>query len=251
MQDKVRQNLTLLMEYITQKGFVSVQQLMDDHHLSKSTANRYLNALEEEGKIQRRYGSVIAVTSEPAYIMNMGDSPYFLEQSRIGHYAATLIEDRDVVFVGTGKTCFELYRNLNAQELTVFTNSALCAVYRNREVQTLHMLGGEVLDDGVVLGSMGIANLSQINPDKIFFSAAAMSSRYEIQYRYDVERQYIETLMSMRGKKYLLLDSSKLDKQSPFYLDCLRYVQTLIVDNGIKPTAREDIQALGVEVIVV
>ena len=82
MQDKVRQNLTVLMEYITQKGFVSVQQLMEDQKLSKSTANRYLNALEEDGKIQRRYGSVIAVTAEPAYIMNMGDSPCFLEIGR-------------------------------------------------------------------------------------------------------------------------------------------------------------------------
>lgn len=251
MQDKVRQNLTVLMEYITQKGFVSVQQLMEDQKLSKSTANRYLNALEEDGKIQRRYGSVIAVTAEPAYIMNMGDSPCFLEQSRIGHYAAGLVEDGDVVFVGTGRTCFELYRNLNAQELTVFTNSALCAVYRNRSIQTLHMLGGEVLDDGVVLGSMGISNLSQINPGKIFFSAAAIGRQYEIQYRYDVERQYIETLMSMRGQKYLLLDSSKLDKQSPFYLDCLRQVHTLIVDEGIQKGARRDIQALGVDVIVV
>ena len=55
----------------------------------------------------------------------------------------------------------------------------------------------------------------------------------------------------MRGKKYLLLDSSKLDKQSPFYLNCLQHIQTLIVDDGIQPAAREDIQALGIEVIVV
>ena len=55
----------------------------------------------------------------------------------------------------------------------------------------------------------------------------------------------------MRGQKYLLLDSSKLDKQSPFYLDCLRQVHTLIVDEGIQKGARRDIQALGVDVIVV
>ena len=251
MQEKVRHQLAQLLDYIVQQGFVPVGQIMEELGLSKSTANRYLNVLEADKKVRRLYGGVMACTPAQGGLALLNAAPNHSELARIGRYAADLVEDNDVIFVGTGMTCFELYRCLRAKNLTVFTNSIYCAAHRNPDVARLYVLGGEALDDNVILGSLCIENMAKINPSKIFFSASGINENYEIQYQYDVERQYLETLTAMRGEKICLVDSSKLNKQSVFNFNGLYSVQTLITDIKMSPEDIENIQTRGTHVITV
>ncbi|WP_343250705.1 DeoR/GlpR family DNA-binding transcription regulator [Diplocloster hominis] len=251
MQEKVKRQMDLVLEYIAARDFVPVQKLMSDLDMSKSTVNRYLKYLEAEHKVRRMYGGVTASVGKPETCNPPASSGSDSPRIRIGKQAATMAEDHDIIFVGTGKTCFELYKSLEAHDLIVFTNNIYCAAYRNPNVSHIYILGGEVFDANVVLGSLGIENLSKINPNKIFFSASAINDRFEIQYNYDVERQYIETLMDMEGKKIFLINSAKQNRQSPFKIDCLGGIDAFVTDIPISSEDQERFRSLNTVIIPV
>lgn len=251
MQDKVRHQMDVMMNYITGKGLVPVQQLISELGLSKSTVSRYLNHLEQEGKVRRMYGGVSACISEELPVPAVPGDQQDSVRKRIGSRAAELVEDNDIIFVGTGRTCFELYRSLKGHDIVVFTNNIYCAAYQNPSVSHVYILGGEVFDGNVVLGSLGIENLSKINPGKIFFSASAINPRFEIQYKQDVERQYIETLMQMEGKKIFLVNRAKQDRQCPFKMDCLSMLDAFVTDIEMTAEREELFARLGTEVLSV
>lgn len=253
MQQKVRSQMNRILELVADRGFVPVQQIMTELGMSKSTVNRYLKNLEQEQKIHRMYGGVSVCKNEkkeePCSSSLLSDQD--LIRRRIGSRAAELVEDNDIIFVGTGKTCFELYKNLTAHNLTVFTNSVYCAACRNPNVDHVYILGGEVFEENIVLGSLGIENLSKINPRKIFFSASAINEHFEIQYNYDVERQYIETLLGMEGKKVFLINGAKQKCQSPFKIDCMAEIDAFVTDMDISRTEEKFFRSLETELITV
>lgn len=252
MRDKVRRQMDLLLEYLKGRGLVPVTELVEGLELSKSTVNRYLNELERTGQVHRAYGGVALAEEETAgSAPASGGREREAVLARIGRRAAGLVEDGDAVFVGTGRTCFELYRSLRGRDLVVFTNNIYCAAYQNPAVSQVFILGGEVLEGNVVLGSQGIANLAHISPSKIFFSASAINEQLEVQYNYDIERQYIEILMGMGGKKVFLMDRAKVGRQSPFKIDCIRSVDAFVTN--IVPTAEQEelLRQQGTELIPV
>ncbi|WP_130870603.1 DeoR/GlpR family DNA-binding transcription regulator [Intestinimonas massiliensis (ex Afouda et al. 2020)] len=251
MQDKVRRQLDQLLEYLKGKDMVPIGALMEQFGWSKSSANRYLKSLEEEGKVLRMYGGVCLAGDRQETSGQAAAPRTPPELARIGRRAAELVEDGDIIFVGTGRTCFELYRNISAKNVVVFTNNIYCAACQNPNVAHVYILGGEVFDGNVVLGSLGIANLSQINPGKIFFSASAVNERFEIQYNYDLERQYIQTLMGMEGKKVMLMNRAKLGRQSPFKIDCLTRLDVFVTDIDMTPQREELFRQASTQVLSV
>ena len=116
----------LLLEYT----HVDVSSLCAFLHVSPATVRRDLYALEQEGFLIKTYGGAVlnGGGEEGAYLKNAAD-PYELQRKTLAAFAVNLIEDGDVVFLGSGATCTHMARQLRVRNrLNVVTCSLSVAL---------------------------------------------------------------------------------------------------------------------------
>ena len=109
----------------TRQGRLSVTEIVEQFSISEATARRDLELLASQGKAQRVHGGAIAVEQAPPELpIPEHESEQSEEKTRIGREAASLVTDKETVFLGSGTTVLEVARNLrDRKNLTVITNS--------------------------------------------------------------------------------------------------------------------------------
>jgi DeoR/GlpR family transcriptional regulator of sugar metabolism len=114
-----------ILSLLTRQRRLSVTEIVKQFSISEATARRDRESLASQGKAQRVYGGVIAVEQPPPELPILErDSEQPEEKSRIGRADASLIADKETVFLGSGTTVLEAARNLrDCKNLTVITNS--------------------------------------------------------------------------------------------------------------------------------
>jgi len=99
-------------EYLMSHRKACVKDLSKELHASDATIRRDLRELAEENGFQRTRGGIMLDESRPELSV-MQRSHYQAEQkSLIGKKAAELVQDGEVVFLGSGSTTIEVARNL-------------------------------------------------------------------------------------------------------------------------------------------
>ena len=113
-----------LTRLIGRMGRLSVAQICEQFNISETTARRDLEALSAQGFIQRVHGGAIlvrkAAPEEPILRRSHEQEP---EKERIGRVAATLVQDGETVFLGSGTTVLQVAQLLVTRDITVITKS--------------------------------------------------------------------------------------------------------------------------------
>src|SRR5512142_1258599 len=114
-----------ILSLLEQQGRLSVAEIVQQFSISEATARRDLETLASQGKAQRVHGGVISVEQAPPELPILDrEREQTDEKSRIGRAAASLVTDKETVFLGSGTTVLEVARNLrDRKHLTVITNS--------------------------------------------------------------------------------------------------------------------------------
>lgn len=102
-----------ILSLLTQQGRLSVTEIVRQFSISEATARRDLESLASQGKAQRVHGGVIAVEQAPPELPILErEGEQSEEKTRIGRAAASLVADKETVFLGSGTTVLEVARNL-------------------------------------------------------------------------------------------------------------------------------------------
>jgi DeoR/GlpR family transcriptional regulator of sugar metabolism len=114
-----------ILSLLERQGRLSVAEIVQQFSISEATARRDLESLSVQGKAQRVHGGVISVDQAPPELPILErEREQADEKIRIGRAAASLVADRETVFLGSGTTVLEVARNLrDRKHLTVITNS--------------------------------------------------------------------------------------------------------------------------------
>jgi DeoR family transcriptional regulator, aga operon transcriptional repressor len=117
-----------ILSLLTRQGRLSVTEIVNQFSISEATARRDIESLASQGKAQRVHGGVVAVEQAPPELPILErEREQQEEKTRIGRAAASLISEKETVFLGSGTTMLEVARNLrHHKNLTVITNSLLC-----------------------------------------------------------------------------------------------------------------------------
>lgn len=96
-----------ILELVEKNKSVSMQNLMEELHISESTVRRDLNMLDEQGRLNRVRGG--AMMRDSSYHTKDDDISHRKlihqeEKRKIARYAASLIEPDDFVFWMPGRT---------------------------------------------------------------------------------------------------------------------------------------------------
>ena len=246
-----------ILEKLNIERSISVKDICGELSVSFPTIRNDLEVLEQSGHIIRTFGG--AILNEQGNQGNKNDAhendsnviPYGFRISRhhdnkvrIGHIAASLVSDCDIIFLDAGTTVFQILDGIVAkktEKLVVLTNSLNVCTYLMTMQNIVHnLMGGSVRP--VSMATVGFRTIDEIKRcrvNKAFLGADGMNAEgFTVQ---DInEAMTKQAMMEIAAEKYLLADSSKIN--NPTFIEVAKFesLDAVITENGIFRIDREN-----------
>ena len=254
-----------IVEWVQRDGYVRVASLAAHFGISQMSARRDLEALSQQGLIQRSQGAAVAVQTAglagapPAMgEAEMREQQYetrrrrqILAKQAMARCAAGLLSPEDNIALDVGSTVLTLARELVKQAgIHVFTNHLRVASLLAGSRCVVLMPGGIVRAQELsVCGQQAVEDASRRWFSKVFLGVAGLtqeggfdSSPEDTQ----VKRAYIEHA----DQVILLCDASKFGKRSLVKACALQEIDVLITDAPPPAALASALAEASVEVMV-
>lgn len=153
----------------------------------------------------------------------------------LGRAAAGLVQDGETVVLDSGTTTRCIARHLAARRnlVVVTTSLAVLEELAGSEGVQVRLTGGAYRRSSHDLsGNAVIESLGDINADKVFFGAAALSFRKGVM-NYDAAMP--RAFLHAGKQRILAIDSSKLGLEAVYRLCPVESCDLVITDSGVKP----------------
>jgi DeoR/GlpR family transcriptional regulator of sugar metabolism len=227
---------------------------VEQFSISEATARRDLESLTSQGKVQRVHGGVIAIEQAPPELPILErENEQADEKIRIGRAVASLITDKETVFLGSGTTVLEVARNLrDHRNLTVITNSlpVLNMLAGIKEV-TVIALGGMLRDSELsFIGHITEQALSEVRADKVIIGIRAISLEQGLTNDYLQETLTDRAILKIGREVILAADHTKCGVVSTAFLAPLSAMHTLVTDGGTDVEFINAVKQKAINVIV-
>lgn len=246
----VDQRRDVILEIIESKGFVSLQDLIDEVGASESTVRRDLDHLDRIGQIRRtRGGAAYVGESLTGFDDRKGKATH--EKQQIGRAAAELIESGETVLLDGGTTTLEVARHLAGKNLQVVTNSlpTVNLLVGAANIELVYLGGYVYPKTGVALGQLTVQALKTIHARRLVMSVGGITERGLFNSNsllVETERQ----MMQAADEVIVVADSGKLGHSELAHLCPLGDVDRMVVDSGITDEWRQIVTDHGIELII-
>lgn len=254
---KVQRHIEML-QYITNKGSATIDELLECFAISKATLNRDLNELVKSGNIEKVHGGVVSKVNSGEFEMLIDDKErlHISEKAAIGKTACAMLEDNDTIIIDSGSTMYyfakELAANTKLRNLTVVTNDikvayTLCA---NMNI-TLVMAGGIKHTEGYDLYGDGASQIiDSLNINKCFLATSAFDLNAGVTHTYYNDIVVKKKFMECSEKCILLADSSKDKLVKRFRLCNIDALECIVTDVSIDEVRVNEYSEKGIEVFI-
>lgn len=205
-----------IFEIVCEREFIKFADLKEEMGgIPDSTLKRDLKTMEENGLIKRVHGGAVKLPGLSA--AHMEETPmekksvlYTEEKERIARFAASLVEEQDVIYVDASSTVTPMLRYLEEKPLTVVTSSVYVLKELKSDRHRAIILGGEYnRKSQSVVGSYTETMLSGMYFHKAFVGANGFADPGGIttpDFRESVKKQMI---CKNSDIAYFLMDGSK------------------------------------------
>ncbi|WHY67668.1 DeoR/GlpR family DNA-binding transcription regulator [Neobacillus sp. SuZ13] len=252
------QRRNLIIELLTEKGVVTVNDLTSMLNISAATIRSDLNQMEKQGLLLRTHGGAMLKAEETNKETDQLEKNYEIrekkfraEKQRIGNKALNYIQEGQCILLDASTTCFEFAKYLSETKmrLTVVTSGiATAAMLKENPYLTVIIIGGIVRNtSNSVEGLLGEELLRKINIDLLFTSAYAFNIRDGLSdfSLYEVELKKV--MVSVANKVIVLLDHSKVDKSSIATFARPNEIDIFITDKPVSEEISHFFAANGIE----
>lgn len=232
---------------------LSVAEICEQFNVSEATARRDLDALAEKRIIRRVHGGAVLIrqaTPEEPVLRRSHEQED--EKERIGREAATLVQDGETVFLGSGTTALQVARNLVARKITVITNSLpIINLMSDNENISLIALGGVLRGSELsFIGHITEQALYEVRADKVIIGIPAISLEQGLTNDYLPETLTDRAILNVGRETIIVADHTKCGVVSTAYLAPLAAMRFLVTDDATDPQFIDALRAQGIEVIV-
>ncbi len=240
-----------IVEFLHRHGAVTLQQLAAALRVSLSTLRRDLDALSDEGVVDRTHGGALLrhqqySTFEPEFAAAIELSPH--EKSAIGvAAAASLLPGQSVIF-DSGSTVMEAAKALVARkiEILAITNDLQIAqILGASPLVHVHVFGGQLrAGSNTLVGEQVLAGARAIRADVLFFGAHAVTGDVVSETSPEVAAVK-RVLMQSANSRRLLVDSSKFRPRVFMTVCQLAELNEIVTDDGAPQEELERIRGAG------
>src|SRR4029079_3079209 len=246
-----------ILDLVEKQARVTVEELASRFGVSAVTVRGDLDALSQSGAVVRSHGGALkrvgALQDVP---INVKETLHHGEKVRIGHAAAQLIRDNEIVMLDSGTTTAEVARHikfLKLKSLTVITNALNIAMeLANLPHLRVIMIGGILRQIAYSLvGPHAEHTLRGLNADRLFLGVDGLDPEIGLSTPDVLEAQLNTSMIRASREVIVVADSSKFKRRSLSVIAKLDSVHKVITDDRATPEMVAALQAHGIEVIVV
>lgn len=225
---------TTLVEFLQDKGFVTIDELVNHFEVTPQTIRRDLNQLANEDLIIRHHGGAEATTSTTANTSYQSRKILNLEaKEKIAKELVQIIPNGASLFINIGTTTETIARALlNHKNLNIVTNNIhVATILSAKEDFKVIVAAGEVRHrDGGIIGEATCDFISQFKMDFGIIGISAISndgSLLEFDFR---EVKVAQAIIDSSGSVLLAADNSKFGRSAMVKQGNITQVDHLFTD---------------------
>jgi DeoR/GlpR family transcriptional regulator of sugar metabolism len=225
-----------ILELVQQQGIITISDISRECQISDITARRDLDYLAQMNKIDRIRGGAKPLDIQEREDLNQRFLTHAAqnkeEKEAIGWYAASLIQDGDIVILDAGSTTLQIAKNLVGKKdvTAVVTSILLAQELERRDGITTIITGGTLRSSSTsLLNPLVKQSLSQIYADKVFIGVRGISSTHGYTTSDFADAEVKKMLFNSAKCSYVVADSSKFNRITPAhigYIDEAHYIIT-------------------------
>ncbi|MBQ0081015.1 MAG: DeoR/GlpR transcriptional regulator [Alistipes sp.] len=235
-------------------GFVSVSALSEELKVTSATIRSDLNALEQEHIVIRSHGGAIPASSPVTNLREDEKAKRNMDlKLRIAAEATKLVKSDDSITIACGSTMLAFANALNPQgTLNVLTPSIRIALslVENPNVNVFQ-LGGMI--DSFTYSSHGQyaeKGIEMFHSNKLFFGVEGFDTKVGLSCATIAEADITKKMIQAATQIVVLADSTKFRRRGFCNICSMKDIDILITDDGLDEKAREEIQSLGIKLII-
>jgi DeoR/GlpR family transcriptional regulator of sugar metabolism len=240
---------------VEQRGRVTVTELSEQFEVSEATVRRDLEELDGRGWIQRTHGGAVRIeraTREPPMMQRINESR--IEKQRIGQAAASLVQDGETIFLGSGTTVLEVARHLpQDMRLTVITNSLpVVNELTDRPNVEMIVIGGMLRQTELsMVGHIAEQAVREFRADRVFMGMRAIDARHGFTNDYLPETMTDRAVLDIAPQVIVIADHRKFGRVSSVLVGPVTAAHLVITDGATSPECIAELRELGIEVMQV
>jgi DeoR family fructose operon transcriptional repressor len=243
-----------IQEYLAIHQIIRTADLMDLLDTSEATVRRDLEWLEQKGILERTHGGAILsqrVIFEQEYHQRAQNYPE--EKRRIGEFAASLIEEGDIVFINSGTTASQVLQHIRRDSrITVFTNNVNAALDIGDPGFHFYLTGGEFQSrSNSLAGRFALDNLNLVFANKVILGVDGVSLKHGCTVPTIMEAEVVRKMIDQtKGQVIVVADHSKWGAVSNFPVANIDEIDKLVTDEGFSKSAVEDLKEQSIETLI-
>jgi len=232
---------------------VTVQELCDTFHLAPSTIRKKLADMEKNGLLIRTHGGAISVDANRDEPMDKKSLINIPQKKAIASVAMEFVTNGNTIALGGGSTVAELcVYLLKLKDSLILTDSIIVAnlVMQNHSLEVRINSGIVRGRTGCVVGPNSGDLFSANHADKAFIGCDAFNLEHGACSANILVGEVERNLLMCAREKYILCDSSKLDRDSISPVASLDEITALITDDEADPDYINKLREAGLEVYI-
>lgn len=240
---------------VDEKGRARVGELAARFGVSTVTIRHDLLILESERRLVRTYGGAIAVErNRPELAFAIRERLQRDEKSRIGAFAASLVNDGEGIALDASTTALYLARHLTGrddwQELTVVTNGIrIASELAGHPGIVVLMPGGRVRFEAFsLIGPLGGSIFRKINVQTAFVGAAGLTIESGLSDAMEEEAQIKRSMVAAARQVVAIVDHTKWGRAAAATFCRTDRIDTVITDAAAPADMVEALRRLGIGV---
>ncbi|HXK60189.1 MAG TPA: transcriptional repressor AgaR [Acidobacteriota bacterium] len=245
----------IILEKLNREGRVLVSQLAEELSISPVTVRNDLNSLAREGLVLRAHGG--AVKAESTLLdRQIGEKAqlHTAEKAAIAAKAATFVSSGHCVVLDSGSTTTAVARAIKPlKNLTVITNALNIAVELTDSPGVEIILTGGVLrrNSLSVVGHLAEDVLRGLTADIMFLGVDGIDPQFGYTTPNLLESRVNHQMIRISKETIVVADSSKFGRRSLAVICPVDQARRIITDSGVDPRYVRELEALGIEMIIV
>lgn len=242
---------TQIRDIVDDRGQVTVAELNILLDVSEATVRRDLDELAEAGVVRRTHGGALRVAQaekEPPMLVRKGEQA--AEKARIGRLAATMVEDEQTIFLGSGTTVEAMVPHLTGyRDLTVITNSLpVVNLLQGRSNFDLIVVGGMFRQSELsMVGHIAEQAVRELRADMAFMGMRAIDPEQGFTSDFLPEALTDRAIFKIAPRRVVVADHSKFGRVSSVFLAPLTAAQVIVSDDGMDTAIAGKIREQGLE----
>jgi DeoR family transcriptional regulator of aga operon len=243
-----------IVQFVRGKGFASVSELAHRFRVSEMTIRRDLQELASRHLVRQAHGGANALVDAGEGIdFRLRSSQAVAAKSAIATRALDYISLRATIAIDSGTTTLELARQLPAnQGILVVTHSlpALTVLSRLEGVEVVSLGGALQRRTQSFAGQMTLSAIESFRVDTFFMAGSSVRDGM-IYVGNSFDAQAKQAFIEVSDRVILLVDSSKFRSAALLPVAPIEHVDLVISDANIPPETVNELNARGVELVVV